>query len=110
MWTRRVSIIAYTYEAGLHCPDCARARAERNGFELAPLPVYGKLHGLDEHDVPFDAIDDEGNPVHPVFSTDEVGHYDDEGRYIGAYCDTCGATIREPEPEPGPPRAYGHVR
>jgi hypothetical protein len=45
-----------------------------------------------------------------VFSTDEVGHYDDEGRYIGAYCDTCGATIREPEPEPSPPRAYGHVR
>jgi len=93
-----VDIIAYTYEAGLHCPDCARARAERGGFARA-AEAFGKLYDLDIHGVPLDAIDDEGNPVRPVFSTDDVGQYDAEGRYLGAYCDTCGATICDPEPQ-----------
>jgi hypothetical protein len=94
-----VTIVAYTYEAGLHCPDCTRARAERGGFALAALPIAGRPGGLDEHGVPLDAIDNEDNPVRPIFSTDEVGQYDETGRYLGAHCDTCGAVIYDPEPE-----------
>jgi hypothetical protein len=91
-----VTLVAYTYEAGLHCPDCTRARAERGGFASAALPIAGRPGGLDEHGVPLDAIDNEGNPVHPVFSTDDIG-LDDDGRFYGIYCDTCGAAIREPD-------------
>jgi hypothetical protein len=50
-----VNVIGYTYEAGDHCIDCATERfgMDNNGF------------------VPADAIDNEGNPIHPIFSTDE---------------------------------------
>jgi hypothetical protein len=91
-----VTIVAYTYEAGLHCPSCTRTRAERGGFALAALPIAGRPGGLDEHGVPLDAIDNEGNPVRPVFSTDDIG-LDDDGRFYGTYCDTCGAAIHEPD-------------
>lgn len=85
-------IIAYAYEADVHCLDCAQARfglssatghyVENNGNPVQKRS-YGKpgvfsahLDGgvhkaLDEHLIPYDAVDREGNPVHPIFSTDE---------------------------------------
>lgn len=61
-----MKIIAYTYEADIHCCSCAEAR-------------FGTQDGRDW--VSEDAEDGEGNPVHPVFSTDELE--DDE------VCGTC---------------------
>ena len=75
-------IVAYTYEADVHCPECTRKR-----FAAA---YYGQWHPRDEHGLPDYAerdpqamTDREGNPVHPVFSTDEVTrtHY--------THCGTC---------------------
>jgi hypothetical protein len=62
-------IIAYTYDAAMHCPDCAEARFGHEG---------GKL---DDLGVPLDAQDREGNSVRPVFNTDETEPY--------RYCRTC---------------------
>lgn len=53
-------IIAYTYEANYHCPDCTRDR----------FIVRGAVS--DESGVPFGAKDREGNTLHPVFSIDET--------------------------------------
>ena len=65
-----VSIEFWTYEADTHCVDCATDRFEAAiGNDVNP------------------PLDDEGNPVHPVFSTDEW-----EG---GANCGSCGAMLRE---------------
>lgn len=64
-----MNIVGYTYEAGLHCPDCAK---ERFGLE-----DHGKW-------VREDATDREGNEVHPLFSWDleQPDH-----------CETCMAEI-----------------
>ena len=78
-------IIAYTYDANVHCPDCA--------FEALKFGKIGK--GLpyppgedlepDEHGIPQCAEDSEGNPVHPVFSTDE--------QLEPLFCGDCGEEI-----------------
>ena len=62
-------IIAYTWDANIYCIRCTRERFPNDGTEL------------DEHGVPVDACDDEGNPIHPKFSTDEV--------LANIYCDRC---------------------
>lgn len=58
-------IIAYTYCADVHCPDCA-LRDFHIGQLTLPAPSANDWHGL-----PVSLIDREGNPVHPVFTTDE---------------------------------------
>jgi hypothetical protein len=62
-------VIAYTYEADSHCPECARERFD------------------DALDGP-DARGDEGNPVGAIFSTDE--HSD------GLSCADCNGQLCEP--------------
>lgn len=63
-------VIAYAYQADIHCPACAAA-AGMDGTD--PIPT-----------------DAEGNEVGAVFSTDE--HAD------GLYCGDCGECIEEPWP------------
>ena len=67
-------ITAYTYEADVHCPACAQARHFRCGFKL-DWPAHCELakHGrtTDENQIPYKVLDNEGNPIHPVFATDE---------------------------------------
>lgn len=62
-------IIAYTYDADAHCVECAKKRkfkfdAAHEGFRQA--------HRRDEHGLPEFCRDSEGNPVRPIFSTDEI--------------------------------------
>jgi hypothetical protein len=61
------SIIAYTYEAAIHCPACTRLRFQK----------------IDQVTVRIDDMctDREGNLVRPVFSTDETPP--------GESCDDC---------------------
>ncbi len=59
-----IYIIGYAYEADVHCADCAKVR------------FNGRL------DL---AVDAEGNPVHPIFSTDEKEH--------PLHCADCGLLI-----------------
>ena len=63
-------IIAWTYEADYHCPDCAWRR-------------FG--HALEDPDT----VDREGNPLHPVFSWDEAP-------IDGIACGDCGEVIVPP--------------
>lgn len=73
-------IVAYTYDAAMHCPCCTGERAAVGLLTRRP-PLQ---MGTDEHGIAFDLIDREGNPVRPVFSTDEG--------WQGDACDEC----REP--------------
>ena len=78
-------IVAYSYLAALHCPDCTRRALRaynRQIFRPHPGPER-----LDEHGLPDDLIDREGNPVHPVFSTDELAP--------GEACDDCFRPLME---------------
>lgn len=62
-------IIAYTFEADVHCPDCTEHKAAIGALRREP-PLQ---MGTDEHGIATDLVDREGNQVHPVFSTDEHG-------------------------------------
>lgn len=64
-----MKIIAYTFEAAVHCVDCTLARHAKHPFALTDCP---EGTGNDETGLPYAAEDREGNPVHPVFSTDEI--------------------------------------
>jgi hypothetical protein len=66
--------IGYTYDADVHCPGCAIKR-------------FGKEPGRPW--VREDAVDSEGNPVHPIAPWDETA----EG---GEYCGTCHGQIASP--------------
>jgi hypothetical protein len=73
-----MKIIAYTYEAGVHCPDCTRAR-----FKDQPLDGLSN-DDLDQHWLRYGLTDREGNPIHPVFTTDE---------HDFTHCGDCGTEL-----------------
>ena len=59
-------VIAYTYEADLHCPACAKAAHAGGRLTLAGRPTTD-LNGLPE------TLDDrDGNPVGAIFSIDNI--------------------------------------
>ena len=73
-------VIAYTYEADTHCVDCTVKR-----------------FGTAEDGYVEDAIDAEGNPVTPLFSTDEwwANALYAGKRHEALACGTCGEIIDE---------------
>lgn len=62
-----MKIIGYSYCADVHCPDCAARDAAVGILKRVPLLQMG----TDEHGLAYDLVDREGNPVHPMFTTDE---------------------------------------
>ena len=62
-------IIAYTFEADVHCPSSTLAQISPGHIHLANEQGIA----LDEHSIPERIIDREGNPVRPVFNIDEHG-------------------------------------
>ena len=67
--------IAYTYEADTHCIPCTVKRFayfDHTGNVWAG----GSLVKVDWYGVYLDQQDNEGNLVHPVFSTDEWQEFD----------------------------------
>ena len=52
-----MTVIAYTYEADVHCIDCTRKRFYYSTWKQLPL-------------------DSDGNDIHALFSTDEWVEYD----------------------------------
>lgn len=68
-------IVAYTYEADVHCVFCTHCRFGQH----IRFP-------RDANGIPLDSADREGNPVHPVFSTDERGD-------SLTHCGDCGAEL-----------------
>ena len=76
-------VIAYCFEADVHCPDCTRQRFSPKDKRHCEPAAYGfnqRVRGsfqkikrvpLDENYIYVYATDREGNPVHPVFDIDE---------------------------------------
>lgn len=62
-------VIAYTFKADFHCPACTRQAVERMVLDHQHPFAQGDI-GQDEHGIEYDCTDDEGNLIHPVFSTD----------------------------------------
>jgi hypothetical protein len=85
--------IAYTYDADVHCPDCAKSRFGRCTLD-GDIACTGISCGCENED-------SEGNPPGAVFGWDE---FDTNG----LYCGDCGSEImapyEAPEPEPLYPR------
>ena len=86
------AIIAYTYEAAVHCPDCTRAAVGAARFLWADDPdAYSDKHGI-----PSNACDREGNEVRPVFSTDETrADLPVSGGGCTLSCDTCRSVLKQ---------------
>jgi len=74
-------VIGYSYEADVHCIVCAG-----HDYRTGRLVRMGRPGEYDERGLPMSLIDNEGNPVRPIFSTDERP----EG---GEHCGDCGAEI-----------------
>ncbi len=69
-----MKIIAYTYEAGVHCPACTLAYCGRAFLDDGPVigfPVGYSGPTTDEHGVSLALHGREGNTVRPVFDIDE---------------------------------------
>lgn len=88
-------IIGYAYDADCHCSNCAVALYGVNKLDNVTVNfAHGFTHTfsdgsselLDEHCIPLDATDQEGNRVHPIFATDEQP----EG---GEWCGDCHERI-----------------
>lgn len=92
-------VLAYTYEADVHCIACTQKRfapADRRyvvkndgyGYTWRHKSYRGapdtELTPLDENFVSLYASDNEGNKIHPVFSTDE---------HDFTHCGDCGAAL-----------------
>ena len=73
-------IIAYTYEADVHCPACTDLDAVLGYLYRSPFVTPER----DEHGIALDLVDWEDNPVHPVFSTDEPEF---------THCSDCGEPL-----------------
>ncbi len=58
-------IIAYTFEADVHCPACTRERFKNQSLDGLSNDDF------DQHWLRYDLVDREGNPVHPVVDIDE---------------------------------------
>lgn len=73
-------IIGYTYDADVHCPTCTLEKAAI-GLLIRQPPLQ---LDTDEHGLPYDLIDREGNPVHPIMDIDE---------HDFTHCGDCGADL-----------------
>ena len=69
-------VIAYTYEADVHCIDCTRKRFQRS---LCIHYIQGKpcTNCRDSNGLLYEQKDNERNLVHPLFSTDEWQELDE---------------------------------
>ena len=74
-----MKVVAYTYEADVHCPACTAADAARGILRRNQSTPPER----DEHGIAGDLVDREGNHTLPVFSTyHELAH-----------CGDCGACL-----------------
>lgn len=59
-------VIAYAFDADIHCPACTRAAHDDGRLTLAGRPL------IDRNGLPESLKDREGNWVSALFSTDEL--------------------------------------
>lgn len=59
------TIVAYAYDAAMHCPCCARQAYAGGVLRQEP----GETHrGEDQHGLPYTLVDSEGNTISALFS------------------------------------------
>ena len=80
------SIIAYTADADIYCPDCAREYFELIHGSKYPLALSNAQ--LDQHGIPESITDQEGNEAGVVFAISEPADF------IEACC-ACFKPIRD---------------
>lgn len=68
-----MQIMAYTFEADIHCPACTKQTAQRMLLDHRHPYAMGESC-LDDNGIEYDLVDSEGNLIHPVFNTDEACH------------------------------------
>lgn len=73
-------IIGYSYDATIHCIQCAERDAAVGIIKRMP-PLRSDV---DENGLAYDLVDSDENPINPIFSTDEL---------CGDCCDDCFARI-----------------
>ena len=65
-----MKIKGYTFNTGFYCVDCAQAAwASRDLMYPRRLTMHAITR--DEHGIPQGAVDNDGNPIHPVFELDQ---------------------------------------
>lgn len=74
------AIVAYAYDAALHCPYCTRKAVEHGALQSDPSHPYASEF-VDEHGLRADLVDSDWNIVHPVFRVyaEESDHCHDCG-------------------------------
>ena len=65
-----MKIIAYTFEADVHCPTCTKRATRRMKLDHNHPYAMGESF-KDDHGIEYDLVDCEGNLVKPVYATDE---------------------------------------
>jgi len=93
-----MNIIAYAYEADHHCIDCTRKRF----FYLYVEPnrsIVTTNSETDENGILYTQNDNDGNQIHPLFSTDEWQELDEsylaENPIQYLACGDCHEVIEE---------------
>jgi hypothetical protein len=73
-------ILAYTYNAAMHCVECTRNAADIGLITREPpLKLETDMHGI-----ALDLVDTEDNPVTAVFHHEDID---------GEFCDDCHEPI-----------------
>jgi hypothetical protein len=73
-------VIAYAFEADVHCIACTRQRFGRQKLSHKPCAT----HDYDENGIDYNQEDREGNLLGPIFATDEIAP---------TQCGTCGEEL-----------------
>ena len=123
-----MNILCYTYEADYHCIECTVKRYKANRFyrptkdnqyftfEHGKYLIYDEWNQthFDENDISYDCFDNEGNELHPLFTTDEWYELDEsylsENPIQYLTCGTCQEVIDTYEHEPQEPDTFGFSR
>ena len=77
-------VIAYGYEADIHCVDCALGDLSRMKVDHHHSYAMGGPC-LDDNLIECDVVDGDGNLIHPVFATDE---------HQETHCGNCRKALR----------------
>lgn len=64
-----MKIIAYSFEADVHCPACTQQAAGMTVSHTHPNAIG--FSTLDSFGIEYDTVDREGNLIRPVFNIDE---------------------------------------
>ncbi len=82
-------IIGYAYEGDTHCPECTRKRFVDSSKVSHNLSVDPRT--LDQHGLPWEQKDSEGNMIAPVFHDQKFQDLQRYGNYQN--CSDCGETL-----------------